>query len=336
MQIKGKIEKKFIQWVLIAKGVGIILVVIGHFSPESSPAYWNVVNKMIYTFHMPLFFILSGYLFHSGRYSYPELLKAKTRRLLLPFVTIAGTFLLIKLTAAQVVTLEYPVSLSSIQALLTNPVRSYMPLLWFIHALYLIFVIYPLARLIMSDEIMILVLLAFNTVSGSHIWVFGSVLAYMPFFLFGIVLREKRGFSRLIMKKGWLPLLAPLGLFFLMYRFFLPACESTGFEYLVRILLGITGSILVINFSRALSLHTADKTGVLGTLGYYSMSIYLFHTLFESTVRIGFAKISKYFQVPFEPVALIAVFCGLLFPFILEKYVLRRYSLTRKFVLGLS
>ena len=41
-------------WVDICRGIGIILVVIGHCHPP--------FEKLIYGFHMPLFFILTGYL----------------------------------------------------------------------------------------------------------------------------------------------------------------------------------------------------------------------------------------------------------------------------------
>ena len=44
-------------WVDYAKGIGIILVVIGHLGVMPT----NIVN-IVYTFHMPLFFFLSGYL----------------------------------------------------------------------------------------------------------------------------------------------------------------------------------------------------------------------------------------------------------------------------------
>ncbi|CAH0351837.1 acyltransferase family protein [Aquabacterium sp. CECT 9606] len=56
-----------IEWVDAAKGIGIILVVVGHaivglrdgalISPDSVLA---IVLKLIYSFHMPLFFFLSG------------------------------------------------------------------------------------------------------------------------------------------------------------------------------------------------------------------------------------------------------------------------------------
>ncbi len=46
------------RFVDIAKGIGIILVVLGHLSEPYMP---NMV-KWIFSFHMPLFFVLSGYL----------------------------------------------------------------------------------------------------------------------------------------------------------------------------------------------------------------------------------------------------------------------------------
>lgn len=47
------------KWIDAARGIGIILVLIGH--SNGLPA---LVRKVIYGFHMPFFFILSGYLFH--------------------------------------------------------------------------------------------------------------------------------------------------------------------------------------------------------------------------------------------------------------------------------
>jgi fucose 4-O-acetylase-like acetyltransferase len=46
-----------VEWVDAAKGVGILLVIAGH-------DWWKpgLVHHMIYAFHMPLFFLLSGYM----------------------------------------------------------------------------------------------------------------------------------------------------------------------------------------------------------------------------------------------------------------------------------
>lgn len=50
-----------VRWATIAKGLGIILVVIGHYYPSYSPDYWVGFRSFIYSFHMPLFFMIAGY-----------------------------------------------------------------------------------------------------------------------------------------------------------------------------------------------------------------------------------------------------------------------------------
>ena len=39
----------------IAKALCIVLVVVGHYFPENSPVWYECLNKLIYSFHMPLF-----------------------------------------------------------------------------------------------------------------------------------------------------------------------------------------------------------------------------------------------------------------------------------------
>lgn len=58
--------KNRIEWIDCAKGFAIILVVYGHALTYFSPNFDNVVH-VIYSFHMPLFFVLTGYV---SAYSY--------------------------------------------------------------------------------------------------------------------------------------------------------------------------------------------------------------------------------------------------------------------------
>lgn len=48
----------------IAKAICIILVVMGHYVPDNSPAWYVLVHDVIYTFHMPLFMFVSGYVLY--------------------------------------------------------------------------------------------------------------------------------------------------------------------------------------------------------------------------------------------------------------------------------
>jgi len=54
----------------IVKGIAILLIVWGHFIPESSPHYWQLIHDILYTFHVPVFFFISGYLFGISKDKY--------------------------------------------------------------------------------------------------------------------------------------------------------------------------------------------------------------------------------------------------------------------------
>lgn len=61
-----------IEWIDIAKGIGILLVILGH---TIALKY----SKVLYTFHMPLFFLLSG-LVAKECCSFKDVLINKTKR----------------------------------------------------------------------------------------------------------------------------------------------------------------------------------------------------------------------------------------------------------------
>jgi acyltransferase len=64
------------------KGIGILLVVLGHMSELP-----NSMRIFIYSFHMPLFFFISGYLFNANKNKeFKPFLKKKTFSLLLPYI----------------------------------------------------------------------------------------------------------------------------------------------------------------------------------------------------------------------------------------------------------
>jgi acyltransferase len=87
-------EKRRLDWVDTAKGMGIILVVMQHTALD-----YNRVGTFINSFHMPLFFFLSGFFFMPGKYSgFRSFASKKAGSLLLPYFIFAalsyGYFLL--------------------------------------------------------------------------------------------------------------------------------------------------------------------------------------------------------------------------------------------------
>lgn len=70
------VHKKRIDWIDTAKGIGIILVVLGHVNQNKNLQYF------IYSFHMPLFFIISGYLYETKE----KYIQKKAKRILIPYL----------------------------------------------------------------------------------------------------------------------------------------------------------------------------------------------------------------------------------------------------------
>ena len=72
--------KKRIEWIDISKGIGIILVIMGH---TIALRY----SQWLYTFHLPLFFLLSGLVYNANKYNhYTVLLRQKSKQILWPWL----------------------------------------------------------------------------------------------------------------------------------------------------------------------------------------------------------------------------------------------------------
>lgn len=127
----------------IAKGLGIILVVWGHSLIEFG-------HYIIYMFHMPLFFYLSGIFHRPG--AYDEQIAKKFRGLIIPLLI----FLMIL----------SPLSLLGVESVLriTPPhLEGIFGPLWFLVSLFLLSVIYhPLLKFRPSVRLLLCAIISFN------------------------------------------------------------------------------------------------------------------------------------------------------------------------------
>lgn len=129
-----------ISWVDGAKGIGIVLVVIGHVErglvssgllPPS--AVVAGVDRWIYSFHMPLFFFLSGlFLVSSSQRELTSFVVEKLRTVAYPFVLWSLLTIALKSQLGELVNHRW--ELSSIWDLLISPVDQY----WFLYVLFLL------------------------------------------------------------------------------------------------------------------------------------------------------------------------------------------------------
>lgn len=86
-------ENGRIKWISIFKGILIILMVIGHTN--------TIFKNIIYSFHIPVFFMISGYLFKETNENFVEFTKRKFKSLMVPFVQIVLVTTLISVIASK-------------------------------------------------------------------------------------------------------------------------------------------------------------------------------------------------------------------------------------------
>lgn len=336
-----KARPNYIRTVNIAKGIGIILVVIGHHQPPDTPTYFINLTHAIYKFHMPLFFMLSGYLFIGvDLQSYANHIKKKIRRLLYPFISVAILFAVIKYFSGLFITLYHPLTLNELKEFFICPVNSFAPMLWFIEVLLIIYIVYPLINNLFNNKVLVFVTSTFlYSISAPQLFCLNNVFQSLPYFALGTLLSNidfDHKVSRLIIMSA-----AVFGtLLFLTIFYKEDYYNLTTHNYLIsfrNLILGINGIVVCILLSVFLNQYANTVLSkCIEKIGYYSMSIYLFHTIFMNLPIIFMSQLLNIKSMRFELQASIAILSGIISPLLLEKYVLRKYNISGRLLLGLS
>lgn len=134
------------------KGIAIILVIFAHCIQfgsgsnylESKSFYDNVVFKFIYSFHMPLFMLISGYLFHFSiqNHSFLHNLKTRFNSLLLPIIVWQTIWILLG-------------GLNNYDGGVLYIFNSYLNTLWFISSVFINCIIVLLCNKFAKDSFII-------------------------------------------------------------------------------------------------------------------------------------------------------------------------------------
>jgi fucose 4-O-acetylase-like acetyltransferase len=161
-----------LHWIDTLKGIGIILVVFAHHSlPET-------LNTYIYSFHMPLFFFVSGFLFDIGKYagSTASFVRRRFGSLIVPYLffallTCLFYFLLDSFLQPKVTNIEFFEAdvLHMIYSILFAPgtLVSYNPPLWFLPCLFVTeLLFYEFAKKSLGDQKHLVLLLIAAGVAG--------------------------------------------------------------------------------------------------------------------------------------------------------------------------
>ena len=143
--------KEKINSILILQGWAMLWVIIGHApldSASGNPTLVQWLYDIAYSFHMPLFVFVSGYLFHLTRIArntpYAKMMGEKLTRLGIPYVFFTLVAMAFKTLIPTAVKRQSEISLKEFAYAMICPSDGPLSELWFVMMLLVLFAVYPL------------------------------------------------------------------------------------------------------------------------------------------------------------------------------------------------
>lgn len=312
------------------KGIAIILVVLGHVitngvsSRVISNEYITKLCNIIYIFHMPLFFFISGYLTKKYINTNNNIDKGRVYKkilaLIIPYISFSVIYFLTKIFFASSGAVINPVSIKDILFIMIKPIGEY----WFLYALIVFNILY------------------FGLQSSKSYYLLGGVLAIICYFYRFELFINIEGLRRS------LPFLIYfyLGNIFSIIKGENNRCLNEFNKSITIVLLGIFlgglycnqlwkdsifikliyTNIIILLFITGSTFLTND---FIEGIGRNTMSIYLMHPFFVVFNKILFKKIAVNFEWSY---IVISTLLSILLPYIVYKKVICKNKYTDFFI----
>lgn len=282
------------KWVNDVKLFACILVTLGHFFQSMvnsgiliDTLTYRWFNKTIYYFHVPLFFLCSGYLYQkkTGTGNWFKKIARKGLSLGIPYVVFSTATWLLKEVFSGSVNIK---NTGLLRTLLLEPASPY----WFLYTLFFVFLITPrfangkVAMLGITCAVLLKVLRISGLVETGWYPV-DSVMDNSVWFVLGMLLpfvAVKERWSRIKMLKI---AVVSAGMFIALSLWI--SLENIR-GVLIAPVMGILGCATVVlvlrNWNMGMKLHKFSES-----LAKYTMPIFLMHTIFAAGVRAVLVKL---------------------------------------------
>ena len=274
--------KKRIEWIDCCKGLAILLVILGHSLNSENQIERNSI-QFIYSFHMPLFFILSciTFNFSQSMKNFTQKTLQRFKRLIIPALIIYILSIFIEIFHSQQLDLKYQIDRLIYASGCQYEIRPFLGMTWFLFVLFLGGTIFDFLQMNFNQLSLFFAIIVCTIfgIYGSKTWYIFSIdvaLTMLPFFYCGYLLKNYD-----INHKTKLMLCLYLSSFFLFYAatgkniFFIPCRSYTLFP--LYYLIGITGTLsLGCLFQILLKNH---KMKYLCYLGKNTLALFIIHSL---------------------------------------------------------
>lgn len=296
--MKNETKNKRIIWVDNVKNIAFILVALGHLLQGlikagimQNSAEFTFFNTFIYTFHVPLFFICSGYLYQkttavNDLKSYGNNVLKKALALGIPYFVFSIISFLLKVIFSDNVNSQAG---GFIETMFTDPV----PPFWFLYTLFIIFLIMPTAKSRKSAAVMfgisavflcaVIASLDFIPQSAFYIQFVYKTALYLVWFVLGILLAEVP--LEKIFSPFWIISFIAAGI-----AVYFSINAKMQNNYLVKYAIGILACFGVIG-TIGWIFRKNVQSSLFRFLAKYSMSVFLMHTIFSAGIRSVLLKV---------------------------------------------
>lgn len=185
-----KEKKKRIAFLDIYRGIGIVIMIAGHIGFGERFDYW------LHAFHMPMWFIISGYFYREPERITGYVCK-KAKQLLIPYFAFGGGYYVLWLILKRDAPILEPIR----HILFFN--HTGLPIsgvLWFLTCLFLMDLFFLIIKKFFEKDIAVLMTalaiallgITFNVIIGIRLpWSADTAMINIPFYCIGYLLRKK-------------------------------------------------------------------------------------------------------------------------------------------------
>jgi fucose 4-O-acetylase-like acetyltransferase len=291
------------EWLDLGKGIGILLVAANHVLYNKGLPLIDAIMPYLVLYQMPLFFILSGYLFKAD--AFPKFALHKVNTLLVPYISylIVG-FLIIQISSILLGTFDFLDTLKLIakQAYGGNFLRADMAAFWFLSCLFLTQILFCYLINRSTNYKMLAAHIALAAAATSCIailipklhlpWAINLIPVSLAFFGIGVIIRKTK----------FNPILLTIASFVIILLCLLSS-TMLGVHYAMNMKYFVLGPpVLGLLLAAALSWCVLNiyrffgKSRILrmtfGELGKASLAILCLHTLVSFTMeRFGYSNL---------------------------------------------
>ncbi len=320
--------KKHYEEIDICRGMGIVLVVLGHALKQTGEtnSFFDVLLSVIYSFHMPLFFFLSGFVslkmlyFRAGKERL-DYIKNRAFRLLIPYFTVGILYLPLKYVLSRYAVKPYDFSSTWKLFFGENPNTA----LWFLYVLFLV----SLVCVLILREKNVLYVLAGSFALTVAACCFGwpwKLPKYAFFFVLGIFVRLH--YENWFQKVKWNRIWVAAAVFAAANA----ALYLTDLEVLWDVT-ALAGIVMCLQFGKWIAERKGKAEEFFAFLGAYSMDIYILSEPLNTAAKLLFWSFLKW---NYLICTLLCFLISLGLPIPVSKHIVRKVKALRIGILGVN